>query len=103
MVEESLCTADDILAIPDISVDESEDLPKILQPFVEDAAKRIASAKQTSSTPSSEQLSEAMSSTSQQLQRLKVMISRHMKLHASVRSLMQTFILREEVSFSRFM
>ena len=63
---------DDILAIPDISVEESEDLPRILQPFVEEAANRLAGSKQSSSSPSPEQISEAMSKASQQLQKLRV-------------------------------
>ena len=64
--------AGDILAIPDISVEESEDLPRIIEPIVSDAARQVAECKQVSTDVSLEQVAAAIRSASPQLQKLEV-------------------------------
>lgn len=63
--------ADDVLAIEDISVEESEDLPKILDPLVSEAALAFASGSGTPSLPA-EALSEAVEKSTPALWKLKV-------------------------------
>lgn len=67
-----LCFSGDILAIRDISVEESEDLPRIIQPLIDDAAARLAGNKQDAAGASIEKISAAMQAASPQLQRLQV-------------------------------
>lgn len=61
-----------ILAIRDISIEESEDLPRILQPFVDDAASRFCDNQTTSQGMAADELATAMKVSSTHLQRLQV-------------------------------
>lgn len=72
----SFCAfTDDVLAIQDISVEESEDLPKILQPAAEECAATFVGNQQTVDDFSLIQLVNAISTSTLALGKLKVSFS----------------------------